>query len=387
MSTKVMADPARDEVLDALAAVVEVIDAGRDRIEAVDKRAGELRAGRSRGVSYAELLTGASGPLVVDIVSELLDGLSDAGSRLRRAEARAAHAEGLSMDKISRLLGVSRQRVSAIINSPFGERRAEPGRDRRRSTGLSLTDPEFAMIAECLPHLVWTATPDGATEYFNRKVTEYTGVPREVSYSSNWSTMVHPEDQERARRGWQRAIEEEAAFVLDCRIRRLDGQFRWHTLRSLPVRGPDGTVMKWIGTATDIDEQKRLEADLRRAEREASDSLSLLDAMYAHAPVGFGLVDEEFRLVRMNQHLAGINGGPLEDQVGSTIAELMPDLWPQFEAALGQVRETGQAVVNRDVRQLPQDGHQRDRRWLASYYPVRLETDMVGIGLVVVEVT
>src|ERR1700722_7507344 len=98
-----MADLPADQVLEAVNAVAEVLEMGRRQAEVVENRARELRAGRSLGTSYAELVTGATGPLVLDVVSELLNGLLDAGSRLRRAEARALHAEGLSMDKIARL--------------------------------------------------------------------------------------------------------------------------------------------------------------------------------------------------------------------------------------------------------------------------------------------
>jgi hypothetical protein len=130
-----MADLASDQVLDALAAVLEVFEMTGCQAQLVEKRSQELRTGRSEGGSYAELVTSASSPLVIDVVSELLGSLLDAGSRLRRAEARALYAEGLSMDKIARLLRVSRQRVSAIINSPLGDADDGPAQYPSRSGG------------------------------------------------------------------------------------------------------------------------------------------------------------------------------------------------------------------------------------------------------------
>ena len=59
------------------------------------------------------------------------------------------------------------------------------------------------MIAESIPHIVWTASPDGATTYFNRQGTYYTGCPRETNYEWNWVTLVHPEDAEQAAQAWQ----------------------------------------------------------------------------------------------------------------------------------------------------------------------------------------
>src|SRR4051794_21454502 len=106
-----MADEARDELLESLTAVIQVLGSSCDHVEAVRQRAQELHEGRARGKTYAELVSEATGPLVVQLVSDLLDGLFVSGSRLRRAEARALHADGMSMDKIAHLLGVSRQRV------------------------------------------------------------------------------------------------------------------------------------------------------------------------------------------------------------------------------------------------------------------------------------
>jgi PAS domain S-box-containing protein len=167
------------------------------------------------------------------------------------------------MEKIARLLRVSRQRVSAIINSPMGERRPDPDEEYTRAAGLSLTDSEFHMIAEALPHIVWVASAGGATEYFNRQGTDYTGLPRAANENRAWVGLVHPEDQEETLAAWQTAIDRGTVFEHTYRIRRYDGEFRWHRCRSLPVRGTNDQIVKWIGTATDIHDQVRLESELR----------------------------------------------------------------------------------------------------------------------------
>jgi PAS domain S-box-containing protein len=260
----IMNRPEADELVEALDAVAEVLSRSSERVELVAARSRVLVGGRAAGVSYAELLTGATGPLVLDVLSELQERLSVAGGRLRRVEVRALHAEGLSMEKIARLLRVSRQRVSAIINSPLGERRPDPDDDDyARSAGLSLTDSEFKMIAEALPHIVWVASADGATEYFNRQGTDYTGRPRTANENWAWVSMVHPEDQEEALAAWQTAVDRGTVFEHTYRICRHDGEYRWHSFRSLPVRGTDDQIVKWIGTATDIHDQLRLESELR----------------------------------------------------------------------------------------------------------------------------
>jgi PAS domain S-box-containing protein len=254
-----------EELFEALDDVLRVLERGWERVEVVGARAAELRAGRSGGLSYAELLTGARNPLVLDVLSELLDGLFDAGSRLRRAEARALYADSLSMDKIATLLGVSRQRVSAIINSPFGHGERERADVRDRRSGLSLTGPEFRLIAEALPLLVGVSDSDGTTEYVNERAVEYTGLRRPTNEQWNWASVLHPDDREAAKSSWRNAIARGAPYEIESRIRRAaDGAYRWHLCRSLPVRGPDRRPLKWIGTGTDIDDLKRAESELAR---------------------------------------------------------------------------------------------------------------------------
>lgn len=113
-----------DDVRDALDAVIGILEAGAARLDVARERAGQLRGARARGEPYAGLLAGGDSALVVEIVSDLLDGLLAAGSRLRRAEARALYGEGLTMDDVARLLRVSRQRVSALLRE--GGARTEP---------------------------------------------------------------------------------------------------------------------------------------------------------------------------------------------------------------------------------------------------------------------
>jgi hypothetical protein len=111
-----------DELKAALAEVNAVLAQSSARVALVASRTRELLAGRAAGASYAELMSD-TGPLIIDVISELQEALSRAGSHLRRVEVRALYDEGLSMDRIARLLRVSRQRVSAIINSPMGQPR------------------------------------------------------------------------------------------------------------------------------------------------------------------------------------------------------------------------------------------------------------------------
>jgi PAS domain S-box-containing protein len=133
--------------------------------------------------------------------------------------------------------------------------------------------------------------------------------------------------------------------------------------------------------------QRALHDNLRRAQRQTAESLTLLETLLSSAPVGFGFVDREFRIRRMNDMMAAVNGLPREEQVGRTVAEVVPTLWPKIEPVYRHVLETGEAVVNQEAHAAVPSAPGEGRHWLASYYPVRLKDEVIGVGLVVIDIT
>jgi PAS domain S-box-containing protein len=133
-------------------------------------------------------------------------------------------------------------------------------------------------------------------------------------------------------------------------------------------------------------EQILLHERLRQAQRQTAESLTLLETLQSSAPVGFGFVDREFRIVRINETLTAI-AGIAEDQIGRTIAEIMPDMWPDVEHLYKHVLETGEPVINRASEREDPSRAGEARHLLVSYYPVRLGDEVIGIGLVVIDIT
>jgi len=236
-----------------------------------------------------------------------------------------------------------------------------------------IEDEEFyRLIADSIPHIVFTATSDGSTDYLNRQGTSYTGQPAEINYGWDWLSLVHPADVARARDAWVTSKRTGAAYRLDYRIRRFDGQYRWHAFRARPVRGSDGGIMKWIGTATEIED--------------AVETSELLQTLQEAAPIGFGFVDRDYRYVRVNQRLADMNGRSIEEHLGRTVAEIVPDLWPQIEPAYRRVL-AGSAVIGENLTGTTAAASDGTHYWLVDMYPVRVREEIRGIGLVVVDIT
>ncbi len=124
-------------------------------------------------------------------------------------------------------------------------------------------------LTEALPQLVWSATPDGACDYFSRQWTEHTGVPERELLGWRWLSVLHPDDRERTREFWLDSVAGRAPYDVEYRVRRSDGVYRWFKTRGTPIRDSEGNIGKWFGTCTDISDGKRLEEELRQAKEAA----------------------------------------------------------------------------------------------------------------------
>jgi PAS domain S-box-containing protein len=131
------------------------------------------------------------------------------------------------------------------------------------------SEERYRFLAESIPHMVWTASPDGAIDYVNRQAGDYFGVPGEALIGSGWMNGVHPDDREQAAARWTQSLASGETFEAGFRLRRgSDGSYRWHLARGHAMRAGDGSIVKWFGTCTDFDDQKRIETELRLANQD-----------------------------------------------------------------------------------------------------------------------
>lgn len=131
---------------------------------------------------------------------------------------------------------------------------------------LKKSEEEFRQLAESMPQIVWITEADGRNIYFNHQWMDYTGLTLEESYGDGWNIPFHDEDKQTAWQAWQHAVQHQATYALECRLRRKDGEFRWWLIRGVPVKDKQGVIVKWFGTCTDIHELKTTEKALRDSE-------------------------------------------------------------------------------------------------------------------------
>ena len=245
-------------------------------------------------------------------------------------------------------------------------------------------DADFRSLADSLHHLLWITAVDGSTAFVNRGVTEFRG---EASSARDWSDLLHPDDSDGARAAWEFSQSAGKPYEFAARLRRFDGEYLWHTLRAETVRSDDGRVVMWVGTATDIDRATRTEVAGRSAQPATAETLALLETLQLKAPVGFGFVDRQFRIVRLNERLAAITGSTVAEQLGRSVAEVAPQLWPQLEPLYRSVLDTGEAVMDLETDDRPVTDPDTVRHWRSSLYPVLVNGEVVGVGVVVVDMT
>ncbi len=250
-----------------------------------------------------------------------------------------------------------------------------------------LEDADLRLIAESIPHIVWMTTADGSSTYLNRQGRTYTGRPLGADHNPDWVALLHPDDAERAQRAWEHASRTQTPYHLDYRIRRFDGEYRWHAFRGLPIHDDHGAVVKWIGSATDIDDERRSSAVRRVADRHSAEALTLLETVLSTAPFGFGFVDRDFRIVRVNETMAAVDGSSVAELVGRSVGDLAPELWPQLEPLFRHARDHDEEVVDVMVDRASAADPEVLRHWLTSLYPVSLNNEVIGIGVVAVDVT
>lgn len=168
---------------------------------------------------------------------------------------------------------------------------------------------------------------------------------------------------------------------------RKDGSLVAVSITMSPVPDIDGRVLGISVIAHDLTLHNLQISDLREAHRRADETLSTLQTLHGSAPVGLGFLDCDGRVIHINEFLATLDGSTVEDEIGRTVAEAVPKIWAQIEPVFRQVIEHDVAVLNIEVTgQVASDpGHVH--HLLSSYYPVHLESEIIGVGVVVLDIT
>jgi len=148
---------------------------------------------------------------------------------------------------------------------------------RRAEAALRESESRFRQLADSMPHIVWSAGPDGSVDYWNARWPEFLGVADDRVASADWYRVCHPDDRAAAVGRWRAAMQSGEPLSHEYRLYDArTGEWRWHVGRGVPARDAAGRIVRWFGTITDIDDRKRAHQALEESGRRKDRFLALL---------------------------------------------------------------------------------------------------------------
>jgi PAS domain S-box-containing protein len=146
-------------------------------------------------------------------------------------------------------------------------------RQKRILEDLRESESKFRLLADSMAQLIWTGDEKGNLNYFNAAVYSYSGLKDEELQLGAWINIVHPDDREENIKKWLYAIASGEEFFFEHRFRHYNGEYRWQLSRALPQKDETGKIQRWVGTSTDIHDQRNFRLELEKKVNERTQSL------------------------------------------------------------------------------------------------------------------
>ena len=226
---------------------------------------------------------------------------------------------------------------------------------QRAEDALRQSEAQFRALAQAVPNQVWTATADGKLEWCNERVHVYAGTEPSSLDEGGMAWRVHPDDRGRAATEWVRAIAAGRIFETELRLCRADGTPRWHIARAVPICGEDGRISRWVGTHTDIHEQKMAHAaETRDRERLWNLSRDLLL-----------ITDMAGRIIDVNPSATRLLGWHGDEMAGRPLTDFVHPEDQANTAAEAARLARGETATSFENRLLSRQGEYRLIAWTA----------------------
>jgi PAS domain S-box-containing protein len=188
------------------------------------------------------------------------------GEHVSHFETKRKRKDGVLLD-ISLTISPVRNAQGIIVGASKIAR--DISENKRTQAALLASEASFRQLADAMPQIVWTARADGYVDYYNERWYQFTGFNRDTYGNMSWEPLLHPDDLQQCRSTWLASIQSGQPYNIEYRLfDRHERRWRWFIGRALPIRDFTGTIVKWFGTCTDIDEQKTVQDDLRHANQD-----------------------------------------------------------------------------------------------------------------------
>jgi formate hydrogenlyase transcriptional activator len=238
---------------------------------------------------------------------------------------------------------------------------------KQAEEALRRSEQRLRDVIETIPTMAWTTLPDGASDFANQRWQEYSGMSLHDTSGEGWKKPFHPADIATHVEKWRASLATGKPFENEARVRRAsDGQHRWFLHRAVPLRDERGEIVKWYGTATDIEDLKQAQVKLRQDEEELR---RITDAI----PLMIFVLNPDGRTIHANRVALDYTGLTLEDAQGRNFRERI--FHPEDVERLRKPRLEALAAkvpFENEQRALGKDGHYR---WFLIRYNPLLDED------------
>lgn len=287
------------------------------------------------------------------------------------------------------MLSAARERASAAFQAEHRDRqllirelqvenerlRAENAEHSEAATRARRAEQEIRLTVDTVPALIARYRPDGFMDFRNKSWRDYTGLSENNLEGRRWGSALHPDDEEMVERAWREHIAIGEPFELEQRLRRADGEYRWHRVRRVRLRGAEGEVIKWYAIAFDTDDKKRTDDALRNSEIDLAKTRHELQLIIDTIPVlvlrhrADGIIDFVNEVGRVYSGLTTTRW------TRRTSIITHPDDVPRLEAAWDVALRTGEPFES-EVRLRRADGKYR---WFATRrVPLRRNGEIIA---------
>jgi PAS domain S-box-containing protein len=253
-------------VRDSERRLAEVLEAIGDAVYAMDRDLTILFANRKALALWHKPAAAVIGRHLLDVFPGIEGGEPYHAYRRVLATGEPAHLETRAPALGNRWIGLD---VHPAPNGGLVVAFRDVDDRKQGESRLRESEERFRLTLEALPEIAFVMRPDGVAEYYNQQLREYAGAPI-GPLPADRAALYHPDDRERVDRAREAGFAGGAEAVIEMRLRRHDGVYRWHRMRYRPVR-VDGRIAFWLGTGVDIDDMREANALLERrvAERTA----------------------------------------------------------------------------------------------------------------------
>ncbi|HVY06826.1 MAG TPA: PAS domain S-box protein [Burkholderiales bacterium] len=223
-------------------------------------------------------------PDYVSTAKQRMQTLLDGGGPLPPQEFKMLRVDGgiVDVEAMATLFRFQDRPAAHVILRDIAERKALQNDQMQRLRNdaehrrVQAERDYFLQLFETSPNLAWTARPDGNIDFANRRLLQCLDLGIEDVSGSNWQSFVHPDDLPEILTRWKRSLESGEPYEAELRLRAKSSlEYRWHLSRSLPVRDGAGEIQRWVGTTTDIHDQKEARAVLEQSQLRLAEAVRL----------------------------------------------------------------------------------------------------------------